>query len=145
MVGYNDLATTHPRLAEEWDREKNDPLVPNQVLAGSNHKVWWRCMAGHTWQAAISSRARGRGCPYCAHRAILPGKNNLAATHPGLAAEWDSEKNGALTPDDVVAGTYRKAWWRCPKGHSYQAAIASRACGGTGCPVCGGKRVMSGR
>ena len=37
LKGYNDLATTNPEIAKEWDYEKND-LTPDMVMAGSNKK-----------------------------------------------------------------------------------------------------------
>lgn len=67
----------------------------------------------------------GHGCPVCAGRVVLPDENSLAARYPALVAEWDTEKNAPLLPTLVAPGTVRKAWWRCPKGHSYRAAISS--------------------
>ena len=37
--GVNDLATKAPGLIEEWDYEKNKPLTPSDVAAGSSRKV----------------------------------------------------------------------------------------------------------
>lgn len=42
LAGFNDLATTHPELAKEWDYEENE-LLPQQVMAGSSKKVSWKC------------------------------------------------------------------------------------------------------
>jgi len=57
ITGINDLETKHPEIAKEWDYEKNKPLLPNQIHAGSNKKVWWICsICGKSWQATISSR-----------------------------------------------------------------------------------------
>ena len=38
-------------------------------------------------------------------------KNSLAAKRPDLAAEWHPVKNGTLTPEQVAAGSNKKAWW----------------------------------
>ena len=65
IVGQNDLATVNPDLAAEWHPTKNNCLLPTQVTAGSNRKVWWKGTCGHEWEAAIYSRAAGKGCPYC--------------------------------------------------------------------------------
>ena len=62
---------------------------------------------------------------------------------PELAAQWDREKNRALTPQQVTITSNRKVWWRCEKGHSYPAVIASRT-NGSGCPYCTGKKVLAG-
>lgn len=56
-----------------------------------------------------------------------------------LLLQWDTEKNAPDTPQTVSYGSHRKMWWRCEKGHFWQALVYSRTgeqkCG---CPVCGG-------
>lgn len=68
IEGRTDLATINPKLASEWDYEKNGQLTPQMVLGGSNKRVWWNCKScGHSWNAYIYSRnIYGRGCPECA-------------------------------------------------------------------------------
>lgn len=144
LAGFNDLATLYPDLARQWDRAGNDGLTPDRVTAGSHKKIWWQCDRGHRWQAVVKARVGGAGCPYCAGRAVLPGSNDLASLCPDLVPQWDGDRNGPLTPDRVLPGSHRKVWWRCDKGHGWQAAIASRALGGAGCPVCSGQQVLAG-
>ena len=62
--------------------------------------------------------------------------NSLASRHPEIASEWHPTKNGDLTPDKVVAGSPKKAWWKCPEGHEWKATLANRTKGETGCPSC---------
>ena len=71
LEGFNDLATTHPLLASEWDYEKNGSLFPNTVTFGSDKKVWWICEKGHSYQATIANRYYGKNCPYCCGQAFL--------------------------------------------------------------------------
>lgn len=144
LPGQNDLASLYPHLAAQWHPAKNGSLTPSQVTPGSHRKVWWVCDKGHTWQAIVKSRVSGCGCPVCANRQLLTGVNDLETIHPELARQWDLEKNAPLTPRDVTSVSYRKVWWRCGKGHSWQAAIRDRVNGGTGCPVCGGRIVAPG-
>ena len=66
LTGYNDLATKRPDLIKEWDYEKNKDLNPLMIAPGSGKKAWWRCKFNHSWEAEISSRNKGAGCPYCA-------------------------------------------------------------------------------
>ena len=136
LAGFNDFATVHPELMDEWDHEKNLPLLPSRVLHSSNRKVWWRCMRGHSWQTMIASRLIGNNCPICSNQKILAGYNDLATTHPNLVKEWDFEKNDFLSPHTVCSGTEKSAWWICPEGHSYYANIRTRAKLGTGCRIC---------
>lgn len=66
LTGYNDLSTTHPQLAAQWNYNLNKNLRPTDVIAGSDKKVWWQCMNGHDWMATLHDRKKGTGCPYCA-------------------------------------------------------------------------------
>lgn len=87
IIGQNDLATVNPDLASEWHPTKNGLLLPSQVGAGTKRKVWWKCHLGHEWEASVSSRNKGSGCPYCAGQRAISGVNDLSTVNPGLAAE----------------------------------------------------------
>lgn len=131
----NCLANVFPDLAKQWHPEKNGDLTPDKVMSQSSKIVWWRCEKGHEWQNSVYKRSiRGQGCPYCAGRRVS-AEHCLAKVLPHLAAEWDAEKNGDLTPWDVAPSSNRKVWWRCEKGHSWQASISNRRMG-RGCPMC---------
>ena len=145
LQGYNDLATTHPDLAKEWDTLRNSSLKPTDVPAGSNKKVYWLCPKGHSFESIIANRTKGRGCPYCSipARKVLKGFNDLQTTNPDLTKEWDIYKNSPLTPTEITAYSNKKVWWICKEGHSYQSTVFNRA-NGTGCPYCAGKRIQQG-
>lgn len=61
----HSLATTHPRLAEEWDPERNGDLTSSDVNAFSRKVVSWRCRSRHGWTAPVDHRRAGAGCPLC--------------------------------------------------------------------------------
>lgn len=70
--GFNDLATTHPHLIDEWHPTLNGDLTPEMVTAGSNKKVWWHLEHddpdtgrhhNYQWTAKIEQRANGSQCP----------------------------------------------------------------------------------
>ena len=142
----NNLTETNPELVVEWNREKNGNLLPEYYTSGSGEKVWWRCSANHEWMATIASRAKGHGCPYCNGIKHLRGVNDLASATPELLSEWDYEKNKELRPENIAKGSHEKVWWRCPKGHSYQASPLNRTnkTNHSGCPYCSNKRVLQG-
>ena len=142
-AGENDLATLFPELARQWHPTRNGDLTPEQVVPGSHRMVWWVCEKGHQWRASIKSRVAGCVCPVCANREIHPSENDLATQYPQLAVQWHPTKNGNLTPEQIPPGTTRKVWWRCEKGHEWQASVASRV-SGCGCPVCAGKVIVPG-
>jgi hypothetical protein len=126
LVGFNDLATTHPDIASQaagWD--------PKTVSRGSGKKLLWRCELGHEWNATVGNRARGEGCPICSGRSVLVGFNDLATTHPDVASQavgWD--------PKTVNAGSNKMRRWRCNFGHEWNAIVASRALSERGCSSC---------
>ncbi len=65
LEGFNDLETKKPEIAKQWHPTKNGDLLPNMVFPSSSKKVWWLGPCGHEWQAVISSRTNGNGCPIC--------------------------------------------------------------------------------
>ena len=144
LQGFNDLATTHPFLVQEWDADKNGQLQPTMVLAGSHQKVWWKCTHGHEWQATIKHRAyKEQGCPYCSGRRAIAGKTDLATLNPKLAKEWHPTKNGNLTPSQVTIHSGKKVWWLCANGHEWLASPHDRDGNGTNCPICNARRQTS--
>ena len=272
LKSYNDLATMNPKLACEWNHEKNRNLKPEYFTISSGKKVWWKCNKGHEWQSTINNRNKGQGCPICSserstsfpeyailyylekyriqviHRHKEKGyeldiyvpsikiaieydgyiwhknksnqdleknlkckkdgiklyrireglsvlndssidyivdrkqkdlskiiqkvlseiagadidvdlnrdaieienlreytekANSLLFTNPKLSKEWNYEKNGSLRPEHVLANSRKKVWWKCSKGHEWQAAINSRN-SGNGCPYCSNQKVLRG-
>ena len=143
VKGVNDLATVNPMLAKEWHPTKNDNLQMFEVSCGSNKLVWWKCKEGHEWQAKVSDRMRGNGCPYCSGKRLILGKNDLASQNKEVASQWHPTKNGALTPEQVFVKSNKKRWWVCKAGHEWEATVNDRTTG-YGCPYCAGQKVLPG-
>jgi hypothetical protein len=123
--GFNDLATTHPELAQEaygWD--------PTTVIAGTNKKLKWKCKNGHIWVESGELRKRG-GCPYCSNHRLLKGFNDLQTTYPAMAKEADG-----WDPAEVISGTHKRLNWKCDLGHQWNTSVRSRTNSGSGCPSC---------
>ena len=133
------LQIAYPNIAAEWHPIKNGDLLPSLVTYGSGRKVWWQCSRGHEWLATPNDRTRnegrGRGCPNCSvdkreiskKRTLINKSGSLAAHAPELASQWHPVKNGTLSPMDVTVYSNRKAWWKCSKGHEWEAVVASRS------------------
>jgi len=132
----NCLAIKNPELAKEWHPTKNGKLTPNDVTCGTNRKVWWQCREGHEWEASISNRNKGNGCPYCAGK-VSTFEINLETINPKLTKEWNYKKNKNL-PRDYMPNSSKSVWWICDRGHEWKATINNRN-QGRGCPYCGGK------
>ena len=138
------LAYTSPELAKEWHPTRNGELTAADITYGSKQIVWWKCKNEHEWQTSVNNRRRGEGCPYCSNKKVLPGYNDILTTDPTIAKEWNHEKNGDLLPTMIGRGSAKKVWWRCEKGHEWQALVYARAKGNTGCPYCCNQKILPG-
>ncbi len=143
IEGENDLKTVNPILAAEWNYDRNHGLTPEEVLPNSDKNVWWKCKQGHEWKSTIGNRNRGNGCPYCGGRKVLKGFNDLKTVNPDLAKEWNYKRNIELVPEKITFSSNKNVWWKCKQGHEWRASVYARY-NGTGCPYCGGKKVLKG-
>lgn len=143
-VGFNDLMTTHPDLAEEWNAQKNSES-PQEFSKGSDRKVWWKCKkCGHEWPSTISSRVAGSDCPACAGRTVIAGYNDLETAVPDAAKLWNYKKN-ISRPTDYTKMSNNSVWWLCPDcGHEWKAVISDIS-SGKRCPKCAIKKRVIGR
>lgn len=126
---YN-LAVIFPEIAKEWHKKNKKP--PYEYTPFSNHKVWWKCKNGHSFDQIIQKRtARGYGCPFCSGRKVCKS-NSFGHLYPELAKDWWNNKK---TPYDYVPGSSKKQNWKCKKGHIEYKSIAGRVKSG-GCLYC---------
>ena len=59
LKGFNDFATTHPQLAQEWS-DRNLPFTPDMINEKSRRNVWWKCReCGYEWQSVVYARVKG--------------------------------------------------------------------------------------
>ncbi len=133
----SSLSVLFPKIADEWDIEKNFPLTPQAIFARSKDKVWWKCTQGHTYQSSIRQRTVMKSnCPVCLGKKF-DGINSFASEFPKLLKEWDYEKNIALNPEKLLPQSHRRVHWVCSKNHQWVMAINRRiATTDSGCPYC---------
>lgn len=123
-----------PELVKEWHPEKNKGKTPYDVMPYTHQKAWFLCENGHEWKAYIANRTKGKGCPYCSgHKPT--DETSLYAVNPELCKEWNYEKNRDKDPKNYKPYSNEKVWWKCSKGHEWQAQISSRH-DGRGCMEC---------
>ncbi len=70
------------------------------------------------------------------------GYNDISTVMPILVSEWHPTKNGDLVPQNFTAGSNKKVWWQCQRGHEWQATISHRS-NGRRCPKCFGETKTS--
>lgn len=135
LVGFNDLASTHPEISCELD-EKKSGITAQELSKGSKKKCWWTCPKGHSYVSQVKSRVSGRGCAVCHGLQVQIGFNDLNTTHPSLSKELDEELSG-VSSKELTYASGRKVFWRCSENpsHVWEASVASRSWG-RGCSQC---------
>lgn len=106
LIGFNDLATTHPLIAKEaykWD--------PQTLTAGSGLKREFICENKHIWKTTIGHRTESNatGCPTCAKTGFSPGEKGYLyfLSHP----LWDMYQIGITNiPEDRI-NRHKKLGW----------------------------------
>ncbi len=142
LRGYNDMATTDPEYAAEFDLEANFPLTPQDVFAGSPTSYHWKCpiVENHRYPATASNRtAAHSGCPLCLGRLVIPLINDAESFAPHLSAELHATKNGAVKLCDLWVNSTTVLWWICEAGHTFRDSVRNRTAGSS-CHHCATKK-----
>lgn len=138
-----NLAALYPEVAKLWHPTLNGSLRPEDVVPGSERKVWWLCevSAEHVYETSVYAKAMvGSGCHFCT-RKKLDSRRSLKAHNPDIARELHPTKNGKLRAEDVSYGSKKYVWWRClkDKTHEWQDPVCKRTSKKKpGCPFCHG-------
>ena len=77
---------------------------------------------------------------------FMEKENCISKTNPEVLQEWNYEKNDKLgiTLDNISSGSALKIWWKCEKGHNYQAIVSNKVNQQTKCPYCANKKIIIG-
>ena len=117
------FAKSRHALLQQWDYDMNKKLgnSPDNTTLRSAKLIWWHCLKCpkgklHSWQARPGNRTKDRaplGCPFCSGHAVC-ACNSLQSVYPGVAADFDVEKNG-VTPDQVTSSSSQLCSWLSDK------------------------------
>lgn len=88
VPGMNDMRTTHPHLAKEFNEVRSGVLA-SEINAGNHKNFWWTCTTCQAeWKASPINRSRvNSGCPKCA-------KSGYDATSDGYLYLLRKESEG---------------------------------------------------
>ena len=106
LIGYNDIATTHPEIASEahgWD--------PRTLTAGSGLKRKFKCSEGHIWETAIGHRtgSKSTGCPSCSETGFSLDKNGYL--YLLIHSDWEMYQIGITNVPDDRLNRHRRLGW----------------------------------
>lgn len=129
----NSLAAKNPLLAKEWHPTLNGELTPHDVASCLGRKFWWICSENHVWEAKMSNRANGNGCPYCNGYQAWKGFNDMWTTNPELAKLLLNRKDGYLSTECSL----RRVDWKCNCGNIIKnRTVANVNKKGLSCTAC---------
>ena len=140
QIGPN-ISLLPEELQGQWHEQLKRHLGSIVIKPYSNRKVRWSCdqcpdSLPHVWEATVSDRSKGKGCPYCSGREVCQ-HNTLARKAPQVAQLWNAKKNSPLSPDQVTVSSGIRAHWKCSDClHEWQAPVVLKACNNSGCPKC---------
>lgn len=138
----NDLDTLRPDMAVQYS-PKND-VPSNSHTRLSSYNALWVCNAGHEVMQEVRKKWKGSSsCLVCDMRIIVPYANDFLTLNPHLEGSWDYEKNN-VDPRTVKSSSKVLFWWKCDKGHSWNATVNNRVNNDSGCRVCSNRAVQSG-
>ena len=81
------IKSRRAELLQQWNNVRNKDLTPEHVACGSSQKVWWIAVwAMNGSGRSTAARRDGAATPSVGWK-VLAGFNDLATTHPDLAAE----------------------------------------------------------
>ena len=135
----------NPKLISFFDSSLNGGIDPRAIAEGSEKEYVWKCPKGHVFAQQVDRLARLKEpCPICRNSKLLEGRS-LSEVDPPLSKEWNYEKNSGLTPKDIVAGSSKKVWWKCPTcGGEWEAVVGVRVREKTKCPYCTNHALLRG-
>ena len=104
LVGFNDLRSTFPEIGFEaygWN--------PEEITAGSDRKMKWRCPENHIYVSTVKDRTQGHGCPSCAQTGFDQTKEGwfYLLSHPN----WGLMQIGITNVPKKRIAKHKKLGW----------------------------------
>ncbi len=119
-----------------WDYSKNIGKNLEVVINSASENAYFKCPnCGYGWNSYISLWRKNSYCSCCGYDGSVGGiernlplieKNPIVTfrmANPEDAKIWNYEKNGDLTPDNVLYRSNRKVYFKCKEGHEFKKAI----------------------
>ncbi len=105
LIGFNDLATTHPTIAKEaygWD--------PQKYFGGTHSVKAFKCPKEHKYNAVVKDRTvKSSGCPTCAKTGFNPSLD--AYLYFLEQTRWQMLQIGITNFPDDRLNNHKKLGW----------------------------------
>ncbi len=121
-------------------------MGPIDLRLSSQQNCRWRCSdCNAEWEATVTNRARGRGCPACANsrRAEAQRRPTRLKATAATAASFPITEliknltNPTLGLSDLKPASTDRCLWQCSScANEWEATVGNRVTQLSGCPVC---------
>lgn len=129
VKGINDIATTHPKIAEQWDEEKNlkeYEITKYEVSKGSHLLAYWLCDKGHpSYPVIINDKTVKNSCPICRNWKVdlesycgnkekqKKYKEKYGRELKSILDDWHIDNK--IKPKDIrYSDDKEQIFWKCP-------------------------------
>lgn len=121
VSGINDFATFYPEFVQYIDFDKNNP---EKIYYRKYSAIHWKCSKNHLFSSRIEIALRDSEfhCPYCEHKFLLTGFNDVKTFFGEEICEIWSSSNSNL-PQNTIYHNDMKYVFKCQNGHSWAQVI----------------------
>ena len=160
VKGKNDIATTHPKIADQWDDEKNLAeygITKYEVSKGSHLFAYWKCCnkdKGHpSYQVIVNDKTEKNSCPLCRNWKIdletycnneenqKKYKEKFGRELKSILDDWHTDNK--IKPKDIRhSDNEEQIFWNCPIcKRKYSSTVRKKLKSETGaCNECAAKQ-----
>lgn len=144
LKGFNDITSTHPEKAKQFNNERNTPKKATDYLQTVYDTVWWKNPeCEHEWQQPIRHRMQSPNiCSVCSGETIIAGINSLLDKKPYIQKYWNYNKNNAH-PNSISPNSTTSIYLTCELGHTWKTKPKTVTPNLT-CQICANKQVLPG-
>ena len=131
---HKNTLTRDEVLARFSDAHGNLYDYSSVIYKGEEKKIEVICRYHGIFETTPKRHWNGAGCRKC---------KGLAYLYPELLKQWHPYKNNKYDPETIGAKSHKTVWWKCSKGHAFQAKISQRTSVKKigQCPICSGKKI----
>lgn len=153
------LVYQFPNTRLFWNAEKNADVNLDDIVQSSRYNAYFSCPhCKYEWISQVSLWNKRRYCPCCGFDGTdgsVERNQSIIAQNPIItfkmanpqdAEMWCYDLNGDMTPDNVLYGSNKKAYFRCKNGHVFDKVIYDMTASDgkpRGCPYCKPKYIKA--
>lgn len=132
LPGFNDFATIYPELAKQFTVDS--PNDATEVTIGSTKTITVQCPDCGYKRKTKPRNFRNKNCGVCSNKILVEGINDLATTHPKVAALVSPKS--IISAKEITYGSSQILDFKCTDCNFTWSAAPKTVAKGYGCRKC---------